>query len=242
MRVMRLPVFVYALLLCLTLSASGEVLTYDLRWGMVSAGEVTLKRDKDAPSNTLAYQLNIETDGFVDTLYSVRTHVQAVVDADSHACVRYEKRQREGSYHRDVTILFDRVHKKLLGTNNEHRFEQPLPEGLLLDPLAALYYFRTLPSLEVGAEYIIPITDGEFVEACTVSILALESVKTEAGVFECYKIEPKLGKVNGFFRKRKGASLHIWLSADERRLPVQIKSKAPVGSFRAKLVTAQPDN
>ena len=43
--------------------------------------------------------------------------------------------------------------------------------------------------------------------------------------------------IGGVFKKSKGAKLQIWVTSDERRIPVKIKSKVSVGSFVAELVS-----
>ena len=68
-------------------------------------------------------------------------------------------------------------------------------------------------------------------------VLGREVVETPAGKFKCVVIEPKL-KAGGIF-KNKGR-LVIWLTDDERRMPVLMKSKVAIGSISATLVEAKP--
>ena len=49
------------------------------------------------------------------------------------------------------------------------------------------------------------------------------------------QIRKNLSK-NEVFKKSKKAKIQIWLTADDRRIPVRIKSKVVVGSFVADLV------
>jgi len=44
--------------------------------------------------------------------------------------------------------------------------------------------------------------------------------------------------VGGVFEKTKDAKIHIWVTADERRIPVRIKSKVAIGSFIGELTSA----
>jgi hypothetical protein len=52
----------------------------------------------------------------------------------------------------------------------------------------------------------------------------------------CLLVEPKLVGDNGAFNKND--KLQVWLSDDDRKIPLQIKSKIKVGSITAKLVWA----
>ena len=70
-----------------------------------------------------------------------------------------------------------------------------------------------------------------------VRVLGRETVKTPAGRFKCVVLEPLL-KAGGIF-KNKGR-LVIWLTDDERRMPVMMKSKVAIGSISVVLTEAKP--
>ena len=55
-----------------------------------------------------------------------------------------------------------------------------------------------------------------------------EEVDTPAGKFQCLVVEPML-RTPGLF-KHEG-KLTIWLTDDERRMPVLMKSKVAIGSI-----------
>lgn len=220
--------------------AEGERLVYELRWGLFSAGECVLEatplsgRSPDG-ERLFLFELRVQTSGMIESVYPVNNRISAFCEVNLLRSREYEKHQREDKHRRDERIVFDWEAGSLHGWNNEHRFYAELKQPMLLDPLSAIYHMRTLGDLKVGSAYPIPITDGEHVELCQVEVLCKEKVNTPAGEFMCYKIQPLLGEVRGIFRKRGDAPIYIWLTADNRRLPVMLKSKAPVGSFKAKL-------
>jgi len=61
-----------------------------------------------------------------------------------------------------------------------------------------------------------------------VRVLGREKVDTPAGKFDCIAIEPML-KAGGIF-KNKGR-LVIWITDDDRRMPVLMRSKVSIGSI-----------
>jgi hypothetical protein len=69
-----------------------------------------------------------------------------------------------------------------------------------------------------------------------VRVLGRDRVSTAGGVFNCVVIEPVL-KAGGIF-KNKGR-LVIWLTDDERRMPVMMKSKVAIGSISVVLTEAK---
>jgi hypothetical protein len=56
------------------------------------------------------------------------------------------------------------------------------------------------------------------------------------GSFDTWLIEPDIKDVGGVFEKSKNAKIQIWITNDERRIPVLLRSKVIVGSFYAELI------
>jgi len=52
-------------------------------------------------------------------------------------------------------------------------------------------------------------------------------------------LEPDLQNVEGVFSKKPRAKIKLWVTNDARRLLVQMKSKAIVGSFVAELIAVE---
>jgi hypothetical protein len=70
-------------------------------------------------------------------------------------------------------------------------------------------------------------------------IIRKETIEVPGGRFETYLIEPELKDIGGVFKKSKDAKIQLWVTADERRLPVKIASKVSVGSFVGELITIE---
>jgi len=54
--------------------------------------------------------------------------------------------------------------------------------------------------------------------------------------YDTYLVEPDLKDVRGVFEKSRKSRLRLWITADEQRLLVKIKSKVVVGSFTGTLM------
>ena len=48
-----------------------------------------------------------------------------------------------------------------------------------------------------------------------------------------------MGLFGGVFKESKNPQLLVWVTADERRIPVQIKSKVKVGYFIGELIAME---
>jgi hypothetical protein len=100
------------------------------------------------------------------------------------------------------------------------------------DVISGFYHLRTL-SLEVGKVVSIDIFDSNKFYTAEVSVLGKEKIGISAlGEIDTIKVKPEL-KSEGLFQ-RKGDIL-IWLSDDDRRIPVRVETKVPVGKVVAEL-------
>lgn len=204
----------------------GENLVFSVRYGKIRAGEATLSiakldRTEGAPSFHLVS--TAASNAVMDQVYPVRDRLESWLDADSLFSRRFEKHLREGKYRQDQVVRFDQT----VGRATYHDGKTfDIPRGSV-DVIAAFYKVRTMP-LEPGAEFFLDSHTDKKTYAIKVKVTGRETVETPAGKFSCLVVEPRLR--SGAFFKGDG-KLTIWLTDDERRIPVQMKSKIPVGSI-----------
>jgi hypothetical protein len=109
-----------------------------------------------------------------------------------------------------------------------------MPMGMS-DMLSSFYFTRTL-ELRAGGEYSFDVfSDGDVFPLKVIVDKKIEKVKVEAGEFECLKITPLIVG-DAIFRAKEG-KMTIWLTNDERKMPVLIRSKVAVGAFDAELAS-----
>ena len=87
-----------------------------------------------------------------------------------------------------------------------------------------LYFLRTL-NLEPGQSALVPLTDGKKSVVAKVEAQQREEVKTSAGTFKTIRYE---AYVFNNVLYRRPAHLYVWLTDDQRRLPVQIRVRMQV--------------
>jgi hypothetical protein len=150
----------------------------------------------------------------------------------SHALLYKEK--KEGKRSKEVYITYDWEKQQVQYTEDgEKRDPITLIPGAF-DPLSVFYFFR-LHELKENMEIATPVSDGKDCVMGKARVIKREKVKVAAGEFDTYLVEPSMEHIGGVFQKSPDAKLQIWVTADERRLPVKIKSKVAVGSFSAEL-------
>ena len=158
-----------------------------------------------------------------DTIYRVRDVVESWMDVDFLYSRRFRKILREGNYRADQDVEMDQENR-LARYQDGRVFE--LTQGAL-DVLSAFYYVRTL-DLDVGQEMWLDSHADRKNYPLKVVVRGREKITTPAGKFDCLVVEPML-RTPGLFKNE--GKLTIWLTDDERRMPVLMKSKIPVGSI-----------
>ena len=223
----------------------GERLTYNLSWGAFSVGKVMVEVGGPISVNgIMCYKFSfiVKSNKFTDTFYKVRDKINGYVDLELKRSIYYTKKQREGNHKRDVIVDFDWKSKHATYTNfgQEHK-AIPLPESAY-DPLTILFVAR-LQSLKVGRPFTLPVTDGKQYIDSKVHVIKKETIHTELGKFNTFLLQPGLDGIGGVFKKSKNANIRIWFSDDHYKIPIKLKSKVAIGSFRAVLVSIdRPDN
>ncbi len=169
----------------------------------------------------------------VDFFYKVRDRVESWWDIDGKFSRRFSKRLREGRHKYDRQVNYFPEDSLAIAVD---RKKDNVPDTLSIqssvqDILSAFYKTRTYdlnPGEVIG---ILTEDDGKIYEL-QVHVLRKEQVEVKAGTFDCVVVEPRL-KTSGLFRKE--GQMEIWLTDDEIKMPVLMKSRLYFGRVWAKL-------
>ena len=208
----------------------GEELTFAIRYGPVVAGYSTMSIPKITEINGYeCYQIvtKARTSGFFSAFFKVRDQVESYIDRDGLFSWRFEKHLREGKYRADQYVDYDQVNGWAVSNKKDTMKIPPCVQ----DILSSIYYART-QQLEVDKPLFIDNHADNKLYPLEVKVHKKERVKVDAGEFDCVVVEPIL-RATGLF-KSKGRLL-VWLTDDERKIPVQMKSKIFIGYITAEL-------
>jgi hypothetical protein len=213
----------------------GEYLKFSVQYGFIHAGSAYLEVpgvEQVAGHPVLLLQARAESNKFFSAFYKVRNRIQSYWDAEGRFSRRYAENRREGGYRTQSEIIFD--YDRLEARYNDGRTFPVTPN--VQDALSSFYYTRT-QALPIGGSILFDYHASRRNVPLEVKILGRETVQTPAGKFDCVAVEPIL-KAGGIF-KNKGR-LVIWLTDDERRMPVLMKSKVTIGSISVVLQEYRP--
>jgi Protein of unknown function (DUF3108) len=210
-----------------------EKLVFDVIWGgwsfrWVKAGQATLELLATPDSTQWKIQSLARCNSFFATFYPVWDTVISLIDNRGIYPLRFEKHLHEGSYHANILAIFDQA-RHTLRTQDTLLNIEPFTH----DVLSAFYFIRT-QKLKVGESLDLAAVSGKKKYNLKVICHGRETIEVPAGLFQTLVVEPVL-KGDGLF-KAKG-KLTIWLTDDERHIPVKMESKIPVGSIKAELIS-----
>ncbi|HSF29602.1 MAG TPA: DUF3108 domain-containing protein [Candidatus Tectomicrobia bacterium] len=213
----------------------GEELVFELRWMGLLAGNASLAVSSQVVRNGHeVYRIRslAESSPFFSLFYYVRDMGETFVDARELYPWHFQLDQREGSRVIQRTVAFDQRRGIAIYTKNqESPQEVQVPVGVH-DSLSSFYRLRTLP-LRVGhSMHLKTFSNGKTYDV-EVQILRREKVEAYWGAVEALVVRP-LMRFQEILRQ-KGEVL-IWVTDDDRRLPVRMTTAIKVGSIEATLI------
>jgi hypothetical protein len=145
----------------------------------------------------------------------------------------------EGNRNKETRVLYDAQNRKatwmerdfVKNATNTQTAEIP---ACVHDVLGGLLVLRNL-RLETGKTVRLPLSDGKKFVQARVESQRREDIKTELGTFHTIRYEVFL--FDNVLYKRSG-HLHVWLTDDERRLPVQLQVRLQftIGTITFRLI------
>jgi len=237
---MRISSLILAVLLFATACAGGESFQYAVEWRLIQAGDAVLSWQ--ASGTGYQARLQLRSAGLVSMLYTVNDLYVADVNEDLCA-IRATLSAQEGSRSRETRVTFDGERRKAGYVERDLKKNADLDRREIDIPpcvheiVGALYRLRSM-RVPVGKSVEIPISNGKKSVMGRVEAQQQEDVETPAGRFKTIRYEAYL--FNDVLYHR-GARLHVWLTDDERRMPVQIRVRLqfPVGTITLQLVKVE---
>lgn len=211
-----------------------ESLRFSVQYGFIHAGSAWLEIPEVRQYRGHEVYLLLaraESNAFFSRFYKVRERIESYWDRRGLYSRRYVEDRREGKFRQQTDVVFDPVRNEAIYSDGS---TFPVP-ARVQDALSAFYYFRT-QALPVGGSIVFHYHSSQKSQPLQVKVLGRERIKTPVGTFNCIGIEPIL-KAGGIFQN--SGRLVIWVTDDERRMPVLMKSKVAIGSISVVLVEAR---
>jgi len=190
----------------------GERLVYDVGYSFITAAEAVFSIPEiQTISGRECYQVlfSVNTTRTFSFFYKVDDRYETMIDKKGIFPWRYKQRIREGKYSNDFDAEFDQLNNIAITKNGRY----PIPP-YVHDVVSAMFYCRTMDfskSRPGQKEYLQNFTKDKTFQ------LAVKFLGYQGGLF-----------------KSEGRIL-IWMTNDERKIPVKVSTKVPIGSIDAEL-------
>lgn len=234
---------VFAVLLCSTPAIAqessrarvpfgvGELLEYDVKYGKLHVGNGSMEiLPMDTVRGHETWHTLFRLRGGIP-FYRVNDKYESWFDTHSLASLRYWQDIDEGNYEpkRHYEIFPDR--REFIEGTKESRPSVARP----LDEASMLYFLRTLP-LRVGLDTAISDYFMADRNPIRIKVVRVDTIEVPAGKFAAIVVQPR-------FQSKlfsEGGNAEVWLSDDESRIMLQMKSKVSFGSLSLFLKSYRP--
>jgi len=210
----------------------GETMTFSVGWEFVNAGKATMRFSNQGESG---YRIDTDarTNKFFDMFKKVRDTIisEGICINGQPQSTLFDLEQHERKYHakKRTDYLWKEDKVNYIHNNNAETFDVPAGHLNVLD---AFFLTRTLPVTK-DKVLKVPVFDSKKNYEIEVRLLKKETIKAPWGKrVECLVIEPKL-KTAGIFSSV--GTMKVWLTNDERRIPLKMTAKIKIGRIIARL-------
>jgi len=210
----------------------GERLVYDVGYSFFTAGEAVFSIPAiDTINGSPCYQVlfTVVSTPTFSFFYKVDDRYETMLDKKGIFPWRFTQRIREGKYKHDFSAEFDQLNSVAYANDKQY----PIPQ-YVHDAVSAMYYVRTIDfaGSRPGDRIHLQNFYKDTTYLLAVKFLGNQRIEVESGTFDCIMVEP-LMKEGGLFKSE--GQIIIWMTNDERKIPVKVSTKVVVGSIDAEL-------
>lgn len=210
----------------------GERLVFDVGYSFITAGEAVMTiPQKDSLFGRECYQVlfTVNSTPSFSWIYKVDDRYETMLDVQGVFPWRFTQRIREGKYSYDFDAVFD--HTQNIATTDQGKYPIPL---YVHDVVSAFYYVRTIDFSQsrVGEKTYLYNFYKDTTHTLAVKFLGRQQIEVDAGTFNCIIVEPLI-KEGGLFKSE--GRVVVWMTDDERKIPVKVSTKVVIGSIEAEL-------
>lgn len=222
----------------------GETGKYEARFSKFisfSVAELTITASLAPNGNDLIINGDAVSKGTLIKLarFSFLQQYVSTVDLNGFKILKTTKHDVQKERVRDSEAIFDYGQKRVTyvetdpkdATRPPRRIASDIDETMN-DISSAIFAMRLLP-LAVGKRYELPVSDSGVVYRVPIGVAARELIKTDIGKVWCFRVEPEVFGP-GRLIEQKG-KLVIWVTDDDRRIPVKAQINASIGKVEIKI-------
>lgn len=217
----------------------GESAVYEASWSGIPVAQAVIHTSPIVVDGKKFYEVKIEANTlkYLDPFWKMRDSIESLFKARTLQPYRYVFHQRENRKVADTTAVFDPGDKKWVVSRQQgdkiRQFE--FASGNTLDPVTAAYLARSV-DFKVGDTLRLEVFGGRHRYLVSLHVVGRERVTVKAGVFDSYKITPRIINLTRSGYAKRVRQVTAWISADEKRRPLKVVSEVFIGSINIEMV------
>ena len=229
--------------------APGETLTYEGKISKIIRGiavaDLTFTVSQPSPGSDFTVKADARSKGTLLKLFrfSFQQEIESTFGGATPRVKLTKKHDVQKERVRDSEAIFDYRERRVTYTETDPKEPMRPPRRIASeivpethDLISAIYRLRMLP-LAVGSTFTFTVSDSGLVYRVPVRVTAREIQKTVLGKVWCFRIEPDVFGP-GRLIEREG-SMVMWITDDNRRIPVRSQVHSDVGKIEIKLKSAK---
>ncbi|HEY4128988.1 MAG TPA: DUF3108 domain-containing protein [Gemmatimonadaceae bacterium] len=212
----------------------GELLEYDISFGKIHVGNGSMEvLPMDTVRGHDVWHTLFRINGGLRFVYTVHDRYEDWSDVQTLASLRYHADIDEGGYSPKRRFEIYPERKEYVQTNKDTTAHPSVAHPL--NEASFLYFLRTIP-LHVGMD----TSFNDFFQAernpVRFKVVRKDTIEVGAGKFSALVVQPVFA--SKLFSE--GGHAEVWLSDDENRIMLQMKSKLSFGSLNLYLKSYHP--
>ncbi len=195
----------------------------------------------------LVLTTDVTSKGFFTKLFgmSFKFHAESQVEPNDFYALRTTRQEEQGKRVRTSEAVFDQGSKTVEFTERDPNNAQAAPRvittalnGPTQDIVSAIYFLRTQP-LTPGQNFNIAISDSGRVYQVPATVVAeKKKMKSVLGKVEVVRVDVELFGPGRPVEEGKG-KMSIWVTSDERHVPVKARLSHDIGTLDITLKSIQ---
>jgi len=216
----------------------GEQLVFRASWIGIPAAEarIVVNGDDKDPRMWMG-EVWVRTSPGVDLLYKLRDYLREEFSRASLAPRDMYIKQTENRRNSEYRLSFDRSARLVTAVKRNKRgsatsrYSSNYPFGPVSGAIMALSQ-----PLSVGQKLRFDVFSARSRYVIDFTVAAREQITTPLGDFDALRIIPTIAYISDKAASKTARQTTLWVSADQRHLPLRIETTAFVGKMRADLV------
>jgi hypothetical protein len=187
----------------------------------------------------LKFTGDVSSKGFFSKLFNLhfRERMESIVEPLSFTVQKTRRVDEQGKRARTSESVYANgkvfwIERDSNNPSHTPRSATTVFKGQVQDLLSAIYFLRTQP-LEVGKIFEVTVSDSGRVFNVPVRVVEKKRLKTILGRVEAFRLDPDVYGPNRLIAGE--GQFTIWLTNDNRRIPVSARIKNAYGVFDIKL-------